>query len=155
MRGTAAVSAIAAGAMVVAIGGTSFALASGGAGEDTSFRLIEVRTAVTALDLPPSGGSIGDEFVLAGRLRNAADTHTVGSSNDVCIALSASGTPLQCSGVITLEGGTLEIAGNAPGGPNFALGISGGTGAYDDAHGQLVAAPGPHGDELIKVDIDR
>lgn len=155
MSGRAAVSAIAAGALAVVIGGTSFALASGGAREDTSFRLIEVRTAVTALDLPPTGGSIGDQFVLAASLRNATNTRTVGRSNDVCTTLSASGSPLQCAGVITLEGGTLELAGNAPGGPNFSLGITGGTGAYDDAHGQLVAAPGPHGDELIKVDVDR
>ena len=142
-----------AGIVAVAIGGVS--LATAGGKEDTSLRLIEVRTSVTAIDLPPAGGSIGDQFVLGGRLRNATNTTTVGHSNDVCTVLSASGAPLQCAGVITLKAGTIDIAGNAPGGPNFSLAITGGTRAYDDIRGQLVAAPGPHGSELVRLDIDR
>jgi hypothetical protein len=139
----------------VAIAGVSLATASGGSGERPTFRLIEVRTQVVPVDLPPSGGSTGDEFILGGNLRNAADMGKVGTSNDVCITLSPNGAPLQCSGVITLKSGTINIAGNASGGPNFKLAITGGTGAYDEARGQLVASPTSNGNELIALDIDR
>jgi hypothetical protein len=73
----------------------------------------------------------------------------------VCVSLTATGAPIQCTGVITLKAGTIDIAGNAPGGPSFAVAITGGTGAYDEARGQVVAASAANGNELLRLDIDR
>ena len=146
----------AAAALVAAvIGGVSLAAASGHRGEDVSMRLIEVRTAVNPVDLPPTGTSAGDEFVLAGTLRNAANTANVGTANDVCTVLTSSGSPLHCVSVITLKAGTISLAGIVSGGPHFALAITGGTGAYDEVHGQVTVAQGPNGTGLVRLDIDR
>jgi hypothetical protein len=155
MFGRVVMTAVAAAIVAAVIGGASLAAASGQRGEDVSLRLIEVRTAVSPVDVPPAGASAGDEFILAGRLRNAANTTTVGRANDVCTVLRASGAPLHCVAVVTLKAGTIDVAGLASGGPNFTLAITGGTGAYDDAHGQLMGAPGPNGTGLVKLDIDR
>jgi hypothetical protein len=150
-----AMAVVAASLVAAVIGGVSLAAASGHRGEDVSVRLLEVRTAVTPVDLPPTGASAGDEFVLAGTLRNAANTRDVGTANDVCTVLTSSGSPLHCVSVITLRAGTISLAGVASGGPHFTLAITGGTGAYDEVHGQLTGAPGPNGTGLASLDIDR
>ena len=113
-------------------------------------------TFVDQVDVAPAGLSPGDEFILGGRLRNLADATTIGRTRDVCTVLATGGSnlPLHCVTVVWLSGGTLELAGFASGGPFFRLAITGGTGAYDTAHGQLAAKPGANNATLLTFDID-
>lgn len=79
----------------------------------------------------------------------------MGTYNVVCIGLSTSGPPFQCSGVLSLKAGQINVAGDASGGPNFTVAITGGTRRHDEANGQIVATPTNTGNELLKLDIDR
>jgi hypothetical protein len=148
------VSAVA-GVVAVVVGGSSLASASGGHREDTTFRLTEIRTSVDQVDVGASGLSAGDEFIFGGRLRNIQNTATIGTAHDICTVLTATGAPLHCVTTITLKAGSLELAGEVSGGPNFTLAVTGGTARYDQARGQLVAAPGAGGNEVLSLDIDR
>ena len=138
----------------ICVAGASAASAAGGS--DATIKALEVRTSVDQVDVGPAGLSPGDEFILGGRLRNLADTTTIGRARDVCTVLATGGSnlPLHCVTVVWLSGGTLELAGFASGGPFFRLAITGGTGAYDTAHGQLAAKPGPNNTTLLTFDID-
>jgi hypothetical protein len=98
---------------------------------------------------------MGDVTILNGVLRRPGAQ--VGTSNTVCTATSTSGQQVQCHGTLTLTKGTLIDVGNVDfsGGPRpVSFGIVGGTGAYDDNHGQVVAMPGPASADTLEIDID-
>ncbi len=144
-----------AGLVAVVVGGGSFAAASGGKREDTTFRLTEIRTSVVQVDVGQHGTSAGDEFIFGSRLRNVQNTATVGDANDVCTVLSITGVSMHCVSTITLRAGTIELAGDVSSRSTFTLAITGGTAAYDEARGQLIASPGQSGSEVLNLDVDR
>ncbi len=124
------------GALVaMAIGGGSFASASGDDNGGRTIVLIEKTTAETFLDLGKHGPTAGDMFFFASRLWNADRTHRVGSNHGYCVVETPPAA--HCSGTVRLGGGTLEYA--------FQLDTSsqrpptpaivGGTGAFDGAEG--------------------
>ena len=123
------------GALVaMAIGGASFASASGEGGGRTIV-VIEKTTSQKFLDLGKPGPTAGDTFFFASQLWSADRTHRVGSNHGYCVVE----TPpvAHCSGTVRLGAGTLEYA--------FQLDMStqqpptpaiiGGTGAFDGAEG--------------------
>jgi hypothetical protein len=81
------------------------------AGEDTTFRLIEVRTGVTPVDRPPTGPSIGDEVVLAGQLRTGQMQRRLVSRMMSARLSPQAARRLRCSRVIKLTAGTTGPAG--------------------------------------------
>ena len=144
----------AAGVLAVLIGAGSLASASGGR-EDATFRLLAARTSTVAVDVGQPGTSGGDEFIYGWRLRNIRNTRTLGDANDVCTVLSSTGVSMHCVSTITLRAGTIELAGDVTSRATFTVAITGGTGAYDQARGQLVASPGPNARVVFALDIDR
>jgi hypothetical protein len=124
------------GALVaMAIGGASFASASGGESGGRTIVVIEKTTSQKFLDLGKPGPTAGDAFFFASQLWSADRTHRVGSNHGYCVVE----TPpfAHCSGTVRLGAGTLEYA--------FQLDMStqqpptpailGGTGAFDGAEG--------------------
>ena len=144
-----------AGVLAVLVGAGSLAAAAGGTREDTTFRLTAVRTSTIPVDVGQPGTSGGDEFIYGWRLANARNTATVGDANDVCTVLSSTGVAMHCVSTITLRAGTIELAGDVTSRATFTVAITGGTGAYDEARGQLVASPRPNGQVVFALDIDR
>lgn len=142
------------GVAAILIGAGSLASASGGR-EDTTFRLNAVRTSTVAVDVGQPGTSGGDQFIYGWRLRNIRNTATVGDATDVCTVLSSTGVSMHCVSTITLRAGTLELAGSVTSRATFTVAITGGTGAYDQARGQLVASPHPSGRVVFALDVDR
>jgi hypothetical protein len=134
---TAAISVLA-----LAVGGVSLAERSrGGIVEDEVRRFVDVRVQVRYLDLGRRAQgdfdpSPGDTFFFRNRLRNSADTETIGWFVSKCTALI--GTRFKCSGTLLLPRGTVELAGT----PDFAAGgpivsaVVGGTGRFRNVGGQ-------------------
>ena len=122
------------GALVaIAIGGASFASASGGG---RTIVVIEKTTSNKFLDLGKRGPSVGDEFFFGSAFWNTARTRRVGSNHGYCVLESK--TLLHCVGTAHVNGGTLEYAfqGNTSSTPPTPA-ITGGTGAFEGAGGHV------------------
>ena len=93
------------------------------------------------IDLGAPGLSLGDEVVLSGNLLQHGQQ--VGRVGVVCTFVSvqnANRVEAQCLGTATLPGGQITVQGVIVNRSlNFTLPITGGSGRYDQAQGQLVA----------------
>jgi hypothetical protein len=125
------------GALVaMAIGGASFASASGDESGRVTIVVIEKTTSQHFLDLGKPGPSPGDMFFFASQFWNSAQTHTVGSLRGNCVVESRSA--LHCVGTARLLGGRLEFAGETTfTGSDSIIAITGGTGTLDGAEGHV------------------
>ena len=125
------------GALVaMAIGGASFASASGDESGGRTIVVIEKTTSQKFLDLGKPGPTAGDEFFFASQFWNTARTHKIGSNRGHCVFESQ--TVLHCVGTARLAGGTLEFAGETTtSGTTSTIAITGGTGALDGAEGHV------------------
>ena len=104
----------------------------------------------TFVDTGKPGPSAGDLAVIHdGVLRNGA---AAGSYNQVCTLAALASSPFasefECVGSITLKDGTLTMAGPfVPAKPEQSAAITGGTGAYRTARGEVVMRA--EADELV------
>jgi hypothetical protein len=123
------------GALVaIAIGGASFASASGGGSR--TIVVIEKSTSGKFVDLGKRGDSVGDEFFFGSVFWNTARTHKVGSNHGYCVLETK--TLLHCVGTAHLNGGTIEYAFQGDSSPNPPTpAITGGTGAFEGAGGHV------------------
>ena len=137
--------------------------ASTSTAEDTTLGLYDQASSIKTINTPPKGQGIGDVTIILGVLSPVSSATQVGTSISVCTTVSESGPQVQCHGTLTLKKGTLIDTGNVnfTGAPHpVTFGITGGTGAYDDSHGQVIITPAGSGigtsiqDTLIKIDID-
>jgi allene oxide cyclase-like protein len=102
---------------------------------------IAVRTSLTKVDVDGSHrDSPGDLLVYAFELWNASETQRAGDAHAVCTMVRASGTEVtaHCAATAQLRGGTIESSGllrQPETTTRFA--VTGGTGRYDEADGQL------------------
>jgi allene oxide cyclase len=127
--------AAAAAATALVIGAGALASTSSGTGART-FTVIEKSTSGTYVDLGPKGFGPGDEFTFASDFWNTARTKKVGHSNGYCVVLST--TRDHCVATARFHGGTLEAAGgNLLAAEDFKLAITGGTGRFIGANGQV------------------
>jgi hypothetical protein len=108
------------------------------------FRLIEHIDLVTFVDDPPAGDSIGDRFTLDDSLFDATNTRQVGTTFSVCTRIGASPTLFQCEVTVIIGDDSLT----AQGGFDFAatsstLAVTGGTGRYSKARGEVTVREDP------------
>jgi hypothetical protein len=125
------------GALVaIAIGGVSFASASGEESGGRTIVVIEKTTSQKFLDLGKPGPTPGDMFFFASQFWNTAQTHQVGSLRGHCVFESRS--VAHCVGTARLLGGTAEFAGETTAtGSDSIIAITGGTGTFDGAEGHV------------------
>jgi hypothetical protein len=144
-----------AGVVAAVIGGVSLAHA-GGSAADTTFTLNEVHAGAQFVDVThtPAGGP-GDELILRSVLHNQAGER-VGSLNVFCVVVLAN--QLECQGTYRLHGGTITGTATAPKDENSTapvrIAITGGTGRYDGARGQIVTTPTSPDTDRSVVDLD-
>jgi hypothetical protein len=128
--------ATAAAAALVAsvVGGVSLASATGRGG-DREFVLVERQVSQHFVDLGVAGLGVGDHAVFRSVFRTPGGAKA-GDVHVVCTLVSKAAA--QCDATARLHGGTLELSGlfNITS-PDVQLAITGGTGAYDRARGQL------------------
>jgi hypothetical protein len=138
-----AVIALVVGAVSPALGSSSHGSAStSGHANKQTIRVTAVFTEFDAnIDLGAPGFSLGDEVVFSGNLLR--DGQQVGRVGVVCTFVStqnAQRVEAQCPGTATLPGGQIAVQGVIVNRSlNFTLPITGGSGRYDRARGQLVS----------------
>jgi allene oxide cyclase-like protein len=131
--GLAAVAALGIAALIPSVGQSQ--------GERT-INLTARSLSVKAVDLPPRGVSAGDQVVAINILRNA-DGERMGTGQLSCgvtrRARSIERATYQCIGTDKLKDGTITFSGVAKlSAQRITVAVTGGTGAYDGANGQLV-----------------
>lgn len=131
---------LAAGAVALGVG----AVAAGAQIDDgrPSRNLVytERATAVTPIDLGAPGPSQGDQFVVASELLDSHD-RTIATGGGVCTIISTS--DVVCHGTQVFGDGQVSLQGVVPlavlsGGGRYSLAITGGTGAYRNARGEVL-----------------
>jgi hypothetical protein len=129
-----------AGVVAFVVGGGAFAVASSSSGTDGPARtitVIEKSGSQQFVDVGKHGFSTGDEFTFNSVFWNVGQTRRVGSNHGYCIVLK--GELVHCVGSGRLAGGTIEFAGNVPGQKSdFRIAVTGGTGSFQGAEGQVV-----------------
>jgi len=139
--------------------GAAMALAAGAATAAGSpartIRLVERGGGVRFVDLPPRAShpfdfSPGDLAIVT---RNLDDRHgaVVGRLRIACVTITP--TAQQCTGTVTLRGGTMEVAGLSGPMPTTTIAVVGGTGAYDGARGTSVARDRAGGGDVADMTI--
>lgn len=102
----------------------------------TNFTVVERAVTDVTADTGPAGDSVGDVLAFANPIFNAANKTKVGSDNGSCIR-TAVGAAYECTWTTTLSGGSLVVTGPFYDSKDSILAITGGTGKYEGAHGQM------------------
>jgi hypothetical protein len=137
--------ALVVGAVSPALGASSPGAASTASGSANTGQTIRVTAVFTEfdpnIDLGAPGFSLGDEVVFSGNLlRNGEQVGRVGVVCTFVSTQNAARVEAQCPGTATLPGGQIAVQGVIVNRSlNFTLPITGGSGRYDRAQGQLVS----------------
>jgi hypothetical protein len=134
--------AVVALAVAVATGGAMAATAaSDGGSHDEGGQVIHLTTKQVHqgfVDHGAPGFSTDDQFVFSNDLyRNGAKVGEDGGTCTVTRIADSGATTLHCLGTNSLPGGQISVQGLAAPGEPFELAITGGTGRYRDARGQV------------------
>lgn len=131
-----------AAALLAAAGGTAAGAASNQSSEnDGEGRVIQLTTKQVHqgyLDHGAPGFSVDDEFVFSNDLYR--DGEKVGKDAGSCTVArieTGGAATLHCAGTNSLPGGQISVQGLAAPGEPFELSITGGTGRYRNARGQV------------------
>jgi hypothetical protein len=101
-----------------------------------SLTLIEHVTSEEVVDLGDEGDTVGDTLVFNNELYDEQDANLVGSSNGSCIR-TAVGKLWECTFTNSIENGSLVVAGPFEESGTGTFAITGGTGDYAGASGQM------------------
>ena len=151
--GRVLMTAIVAGVLAAAIGGVSLARAGS---SDQTMTLTEVETGARFVNVThtPQGGP-GDQVVLHRVVKNATGDR-IGSLDVVCEVVLQQ--KLLCNGVYRLPGGTITGTAEDSQDENSTapvhIAITGGTGRYDQASGQITSTPTGATTTRSVVDLD-
>ncbi len=98
--------------------------------------LVERATSDAVLDTGAKGDSAGDILTFGNELYDAANQSKVGDNNGWCIRTVA-GKAWECFWTATLQDGQITVAGPFLDGKDSVLAITGGTGKFQNARGEM------------------
>src|SRR4051794_2900763 len=127
-------------AVVGAVAATS-ALAGGSSGLTAPRVIHVVERPVTdkVVDIGAKGDSPGDQLPFANPIYDASNSHRVGSDQGNCVRASASQGRWECMWTTFLGGGQITVEGPfIDSKTTTVLAITGGTGSFRNARGQMV-----------------
>lgn len=101
-----------------------------------TFTLVERATSDAVTDIGTKGDSVGDLLTFANRLYDEANATAVGSDNGWCIR-TVVGKAWECTTTIMLPDGQIAIAGPYLDGRDSTMAVTGGTGRYGRARGEM------------------
>jgi hypothetical protein len=101
-----------------------------------SFMVIEHATTDTVADLGDKGDSIGDTLTFGNDLYDDQDANVVGSSSGACWRTKP-GKTWECTWTNTLDNGSIVVQGPFYDSGDSTLAITGGTGDYSGATGEM------------------
>jgi len=122
----------------VAFGGLSPALGSNGDDDESHhvIRVVSITTEEEFVDVGAEGFSLGDQFVFSSKELKGGEE--VGHSGVACTFTSLERGEIQCVGTTWFEDGQITLQGLIAGEPqNFVVPITGGSGKYEGAEGEL------------------
>ena len=110
----------------------------GDSSDETTMSLIEHAETDTVRHIGPAKeeDSVGDILAFANPVFNAENTKKVGTDNGSCVR-TAAGKAWECIWTLTLSGGQITVEGPFYDGKDSILAITGGTGEYTGAGGQM------------------
>ncbi|HEX9905986.1 MAG TPA: allene oxide cyclase family protein [Propylenella sp.] len=106
------------------------------AGETQVLKLVERATTDAVTDLGDKGDSVGDLLTFANEVYDAMNAAKVGTNNGWCIR-TAVGQAWECFWTLTLSDGQITVEGPFLDAGDSVLAVTGGTGAYSGAHGEM------------------
>lgn len=111
--------------------------ACGSAPTRTTLKVVERATTDTVVDIGPSGDSIGDVLGFGNEVYDEANQNKVGNDNGQCTR-TAVGKAWECIWTLTLSDGQITVEGPFYDASDSTLAITGGTGAYAQARGEML-----------------
>ena len=129
-------------AAALAIGGAGVAVATTQTGnaapaqQADSFTVVEHAITDTTVDIGPKGDSLGDILAFGNPVYDAANHVQVGSDQGSCVRTKV-GVAWECSWTTLLPGGSLTVEGPFYDTSDSLLAITGGTGKWARARGQM------------------
>ena len=106
------------------------------ADEMQTLALVERATTDVVTDTGAEGDSVGDILTFANEMYDQANATMVGTDNGWCMRTVA-GKAWECFWTLTLKDGQITVAGPFYDSGDSVLAITGGTGAYADARGEM------------------
>jgi hypothetical protein len=116
-------------------GVAAFGLGNAAAAKDT-LRLVERASTDATTDLGAKGDSVGDLLTFANEVFDAANKTRLGTDQGYCVRVAA-GKSWECWWTLFVEGGQLTVQGPFFDTGDSVLAITGGTGKYASASGQM------------------
>jgi hypothetical protein len=104
----------------------------------TSLRVIEHPVTDTVIDTGAKGDTSGDLLTFHNKLYNAANTKVIGRDQGSCIRISPSAGSWECTWTNFVPGGHITVEGPFFDTRDSVVTITGGTGDYRNARGQML-----------------
>lgn len=129
-------------ALVGVVGLATLALAGGAIAMSspssvTSIHVIEHATTDTVIDIGAPGDSTGDLLTFHNRLYDATDSKVVGRDQGECVRIDPAHGTWECRWTNFLDGGQITVEGAFSDLHDTVIAITGGTGRYATAHGDM------------------
>jgi Allene oxide cyclase len=137
MRRTLFILASLAGLVVLAMGGLA-AASSSSHSSGTTVHVIEHAVTDTVIDTGAPGDSTGDLLTFHNRVYDATNTSMAGRDQGECVRIAPKAGSWECRWTTWVGGGQITVEGPFFDTRNSVLAITGGTGRFHDAHGQMV-----------------
>ena len=131
------------GAVAIVTSGATFVLAEHASGpgrghqRTVAFTVVERAESDTVIDNGTSGDSIGDVIAFGNPIYNASNTVRIGRNQGSCVRTNP-GSSYECQWTLVLSKGTVVVQGPFNDSSDSTMAITGGTGRYDGASGQMV-----------------
>jgi allene oxide cyclase len=127
--------------LVVAIASAVALIAAGPAVTDPQeIKVTEHATTDAVTDTGPSGDSVGDILTFANEVFDADDKNKIGTDQGMCFR-TVVGKAWECTWTLTLEKGQLTVEGPFHDTGDSVFAITGGTGGFAEARGEMVLSP--------------
>lgn len=112
-------------------------VAAGGRDNGRTFTVVEHADTDAVIDLGAPGDSIGDQLAFGNPIFDRSNTKAVGRDEGVCFRTNP-GLAWECTWTTILDRGSITVQGPFyDDGRDSKLAITGGTGAYQNARGQM------------------
>jgi allene oxide cyclase len=112
---------------------------AGPAAADEVIEMVEHATSDAVTDTGASGDSVGDVLTFANEVFDADDKAKIGTDQGVCFRTVA-GQAWECFWTVSLDKGQITVEGPFYDKGDSVLAITGGTGAYGGAQGEMALA---------------
>ncbi len=143
LRIIAAAASVCALVIVTALATSSLA----GSGGGKTIRVIEHATTDTVVDTGAAGDTTGDLLTFANDVYDVTNTTVVGTDQGECVRIDPVAGSWECRWVTILEGGSISVEGPFYDTADSVLAITGGTGIFRNARGQMKLLSGDNPNE--------